>query len=141
MSPKSTRLVYWTTTTLIFLFEGVVPALTFNTDLAREGIAHLGYPAYFGTALAAFKVVGAVTLIVPAAPARVKEWAYAGFTFNFLFAAISHAAVDGFGGQTVFPLVALAVLAASYESYHRPRRPVAPDLRLATVTTASAPSR
>jgi hypothetical protein len=48
---KKDKIIFWVTTTLIFLFEGVMPALTSQTELAKEGIKHLGYPEYFGNAL------------------------------------------------------------------------------------------
>nr|WP_245867757.1 DoxX family protein [Flavobacterium lindanitolerans] len=69
--------------------------------------------------LTVFKVLGALVLIIPAAPKRLKEWAYAGFTFDFLGASASHAAVDGFGFEAVFPLIVLGVLLLSYVSYHK----------------------
>jgi len=116
---KTTKIVYWTSTILIFLLDGVMPALTSNTELARQGISHLGYPDYFRVMLTIFKILGALVLIVPAFKGRLKEWAYAGFGFNFICAAISHWVVDGFGGQTVFPLIALVILITSYLSYHR----------------------
>jgi hypothetical protein len=99
--------------------EGVMPALTSQTELAKEGIRHLGYPQYFGNALVVFKILGALVLIIPKVSNRIKEWAYAGFAFDFIFACISHWAVDGFGMQTVFPLIIFAILIASYISYHR----------------------
>ena len=116
---KKINIIYWTATILIFLFEGVMPALTSQTEMAKEGISHLGYPAYFGLMLTIFKVLGSLALIIPKVPARVKEWAYAGFTFNFIAAFISHWAVDGFSGQTCFPLIVLAVLIVSYVYYHK----------------------
>lgn len=120
---KSTNIIYWITTAIIFLFEGVLVALTWNSELAVEGIRHLGYPSYFGPLLAAFKVAGALVLIVPAFGGRLKEWAYAGFGIVFISAAVSHTAVDGFGGQTIFPIIGLGILATSYVTYHR-KRPV-----------------
>lgn len=119
MNTKTTKIIFWVTTTLIFLFEGVMPALTSQTELAKEGIRHLGYPEYFGTMLVVFKVLGTLVLIIPQAPARMKEWAYAGFVFDFIFACGSHWAVDGFGGQTIFPLIVLAILLISYVTYHK----------------------
>jgi hypothetical protein len=116
---KKEKIVFWTATTLIALFEGLLPALTSQTELAKEGIRHLGYPEYFGNALVVFKVLGVLALIIPQIPKRVKEWAYAGFTFDFIFASISHGAVDGVNGQTFFPLVVLGVLAVSYMYYHK----------------------
>ena len=117
---KSTKVTYWICTSLIVLFEGLMPALTFNTDVAKQGISHLGYPDYFRVVFTFFKVLGAILLILPQVSRRLKEWAYAGFTFDFLFAFISLAAVDGLGsGLTYFPLVVLAVLMVSYICYHR----------------------
>lgn len=119
MTTKTTKIVFWATTVLIFLFEGVMPALTSHTELAKEGVRHLGYPPYFATMLMLFKVPGALALILPQVSGRIKEWAYAGFTFDFLAASFSHAAVDGFGVQAIAPLVALAILGVSYWSYHK----------------------
>lgn len=116
---KSTKITFWITTTLIFIFEGVIPAFTSQTELAKEGIHHLGYPEYFGNALVVFKVLGALALIIPQVPKRIKEWAYAGFAFDFIFASISHFAVDGFNFQSIFPLIVLGILMISYSSYHK----------------------
>jgi hypothetical protein len=116
---KEDKIIFWIATTIIALFEGIMPALTSQTELAREGIRHLGYPEYFGNALVAFKVLGVLVLIIPKIPKRVKEWAYAGFAFDFIFAAISHGAVDGVNGQTFFPVLVLGILAVSYIYYHK----------------------
>jgi hypothetical protein len=114
---KTTKIIYWTTTVIIFLFEGVIPALTSRTELAVEGIRHLGYPDYFGIMLTFFKVVGALALILPMVKGRFKEWAYAGFGIVMISAFISHTAVDGFGGQSIFPLVIFLILITSYLHY------------------------
>lgn len=116
---KKDKIIYWTTTVLIFLFEGVMPALTSQTELAKQGISHLGYPLYFGNALVVFKVLGTLALIIPAVPKKLKEWAYAGFVFDFIFASISHFSVDGLGYEGFFPLVVLAILMVSYTYYHK----------------------
>ena len=116
---KSTVIIYWAATIFIFLFEGVMPALTSQTELAKEGVRHLGYPDYFGIALVVFKVCGSILLVIPSLPKRVKEWVYAGFVFDFTFAFISHWAVDGMGFQTIMPLIILAILVVSYVYYHR----------------------
>ncbi|MBD3583167.1 DoxX family protein [Flavobacterium selenitireducens] len=116
---KTLRIIFWVTTALIAIFEGVIPAFTSHTEMAKEGIRHLGYPEYFGTALVIFKIAGCLILIVPQFPKRVKEWAYAGFAFDFLFASISHFCVDGFGFFAIFPLIWLVILALSYNSFHK----------------------
>jgi hypothetical protein len=116
---KKDKIIYWSTTILIFLFEGVMPALTSQTELAKEGISHLGYPLYFGNALVVFKVLGTLLLIIPAIPKKLKELAYAGFIFDFVFASISHFAVDGLGYEGFVPLVVLAILMVSYTYYQK----------------------
>lgn len=116
---KKNAIIFWVTTTLIFLFEGVMPALTSQSEMAKEGIRHLGYPEYFGTLLAVFKVCGTLILMIPQVPARIKEWAYAGFGFDFIFATLSHIAVDGFSAMSLFPMVVFAVLIVSYIYYHK----------------------
>ncbi|WP_291287219.1 DoxX family protein [Flavobacterium sp.] len=119
---KKAKIIFWITTTIIFLFEGVMPALTSQTELAKEGIKHLGYPEYFGNALVVFKILGVLALVIPSIPKNVKEWAYAGFGFDFIFASISHAAVDGINFQAFFPLIFLVILAISYVYYHKIER-------------------
>jgi hypothetical protein len=116
---KKEEIIFWTSTIIIALLEGLMPALTSQTELAKEGIRHLGYPEYFGNALVIFKIIGVLAIVIPKVPARIKEWAYAGFAFDFLFASISHGVVDGINGQTFFPLVVLGILAVSYIYYHK----------------------
>ena len=99
-----------------------MPALTSQSEMAKEGIRHLGYPEYFGNALVVFKILGVLALIIPQVPGRVKEWAYAGFAFDFIFASISHFAVDGIDFQGFFPLIVLAILIVSYVTYHKLQR-------------------
>lgn len=119
---KKAKIIFWITTIIIFLFEGVMPALTSQTELAKEGIRHLGYPEYFGNALVVFKILGVLALVIPQVPKNVKEWAYAGFGFDFIFASISHFAVDGINFQSFFPLIFLVILAVSYTYYHKIER-------------------
>ena len=116
---KKDKIIFWTTTIVIFLFEGVMPALTSQTELAKEGIRHLGYPAYFGNTLVVFKVLGTLTLIIPQIPRRLKEWAYAGFAFDFLFESIRYFAIEGVVFLSFFPLIFLGILTVSYIYFHK----------------------
>jgi hypothetical protein len=116
---KKDKVIFWITTVIIFLFEGVMPALTSQTELAKEGIRHLGYPDYFGVMFAVFKVSGALALIIPQIPRRIKEWAYAGFAIDFISAFVSLWAVDGIKPMTFFPIVFIGILVLSYVYYHK----------------------
>jgi hypothetical protein len=121
---KKYKIIFWIATGFIFIFEGIIPALTFNSDIAREGIAHLGYPVYFGPMIVGFRILGVFALVIPKIPSRIKEWAYAGFTIEFISASISHNVVDGFGFLTILPLIILGVLVISYLSNYKIQTPI-----------------
>jgi hypothetical protein len=113
---KKRKIIFWVSTIIIFLFEGVMPisTLLFAPQYTNAGTRPLGYPDYFAVALIIFKFLGALALIVPFVPRRLKEWAYAGLTFNLIFAIISHAVVFGDLGFILFPVGVMIVLAVSF---------------------------
>ena len=113
------KILFWTTTGFLVLMQGVMPILTYNLPGSQEAMTHLGYPAYFGLMLAIFKLAGGLALIIPQVPAKVKEWAYAGFGLDFIAALYSFIAVDGLVTFAFFPIVAFIILTASYISYHK----------------------
>ncbi|WP_131537059.1 DoxX family protein [Pedobacter nototheniae] len=114
---KRNKIIFWVATVIIVLWEGVMPlgTLLFAPEYVTVGTKALGYPNYFAYALIICKVLGALVIIYPKAPAKLKEWAYAGFTFNLIFAFISHACVDKNIGYMVMPLIVLAILIVSYQ--------------------------
>lgn len=57
--------------------------------MVRDLVTNLGYPTYFLVLLGAWKVLGAVALLVPRRP-LLKEWAYAGAFFTYTGAIASH---------------------------------------------------
>ena len=116
---RKANIIFWLSTSVIFLLEGLMPALTSQTEMAKEAIKHFGYPEYFGIMLTLFKVLGALALIIPQIPTRIKEWAYAGFAIDFIAAFVSIWAVDGLKIDLLFPIVAMLILIASYLSYHQ----------------------
>lgn len=113
---KKYKIAFWVSTVFLFLFEGVMPALTAGSEMSQQAILHLGYPLYFITILTTFKILGAVVLIVPMVPNRVKEWAYAGFGIDYVCAFVSMMVVDGFSLFVLFPVVIFGILAVSYIS-------------------------
>jgi hypothetical protein len=118
-STRSARIIFWITTSILFIWEGLLPAFTSNSELAIRGMRHLGYPDYFRIMLSVFKVAGAIVLIVPVIPARLKEWAYAGFGITMVAAFVSYCAVDGFSFAALFPLFFFGILIVSYVSWQK----------------------
>jgi hypothetical protein len=113
---KTNKIIFWITTTIIFLWEGLMPLSTilFMPQYVNAGTKPLGYPDYFAYALIIFKVLGATAIMLPKLPAKLREWAYAGLTFNLIFAVISHVMVDKNIGFILMPVVVGIVLAVSY---------------------------
>ena len=113
---KKNKIIFWVATSIIILWEGVMPLSTvlFTPEYVNVGTKPLGYPDYFAYALIICKVLGVFAISFPKTPSKLKEWAYAGLTFNLIFAFISHAYVDKNIGFMLMPLVVLGILAVSY---------------------------
>lgn len=113
---KKNKLIFWTATLILILWEGVMPlgTMLFAPAYINAGTKPLGYPDYFAYLLIICKVLGILAISLPKIPAKVREWAYAGLTFSLIFAFISHACVDRNIGFMLMPLVVLAILAVSY---------------------------
>ncbi|UNZ00338.1 DoxX family protein [Zhouia spongiae] len=113
---KKNRLIFWIATSIIFLWEGLMPlsTLLFAPEYFNAGTKPLGYPDYFAYALIICKVLGATAIMLPKLPSKLKEWAYAGLTFNLIFAVISHIVVDGNIGYILTPIVIGGILTISY---------------------------
>ncbi|MGE0439661.1 MAG: DoxX family protein [Gemmatimonadales bacterium] len=88
---RAKTIAYWTTT-------GLLAAAIASGGLAEvlqrpetvQGMAQLGYPAYFVVVLGVWKILATLAVLAPGLP-RLKEWAYAGIFFNMTGAAVSHA--------------------------------------------------
>ena len=113
---KKNKTIFWIATTIIILWEGVMPlgTLLFSPENATVGTKPLGYPDYFAYTLIICKALGVFAIAYPKTPVKLQEWAYAGLTFNLIFAFISHAFVDQNIGFMLMPLVFLGILAVSY---------------------------
>lgn len=112
---KKDKIIYWATTAIIAVMVGFMPLVMWNNPEGKVMMEHLGYPEYFGTMLNIFKILGGVALLVPQTPNKIKDWAYAGFGFDFIAALVSLVAVDGIKVETVAaPVVFFVILAVSY---------------------------
>jgi hypothetical protein len=123
------RILYWTFTALlvIWLFVGGF----FDATHAAPAIAilrKLGYPDYLATILGVAKLLAIPALVYPKA-GRLREWAYAGVTFDALGAFFSHLAVKDGLSETIAPLIFLAFAVVSYLLWRLPAPRSAPESR------------
>ena len=95
VAAKTTTVVYWIVTALLCLEMSFTAFAQLRLPQVAEAFTHLGFPAYFRVELSWAKLLGVVLLLAPV-PARVTEWAYAGFAITLASALIAHFAVgDG----------------------------------------------
>ena len=109
--PRSKGMVigFWIVTALFCLQIGFTAYAQLRLPQVAEAFTHLGFPAYFRVELAWAKLLGVVLLLAPV-PARLKEWAYAGFAID-LGSALPPGGV-GLGGGHQRALGALVLLLA-----------------------------
>ena len=113
---KKTKIIYWSLTGLIalgflmssFMYLSKAPMLI-------ENFSKIGFPVLFVSILGVAKLLGAIAIINPWFP-KLKEWAYAGFTFVLIGAVWVHVATST---PFVAPLVFLILVAASYFFYQK----------------------
>lgn len=87
---------FWISTAVFALQMGFTAYAQLRLPQVAEEFAHLGFPAYFRVELSWVKLAGVAALLVPMVPARLKEWAYAGFAITLVSALVAHLAVgDG----------------------------------------------
>ena len=119
-------IAYWLVTGL--LGAGMLAGGAFDIfggQKVTEGMARLGYPTYFGNWLGAWKIAGAIVVLLPGFKVA-KEWAYAGFFINLGSASLAHAMVNDSTGEIVTPLVGIGIVVASW--YLRPASRKVADL-------------
>jgi hypothetical protein len=83
---------FWIATALFCLQMGFTAYAQLQLPQVATAFTHLGFPAYFRVELSWAKLFGLVLLLAPV-PARLKEWAYAGFAITLGSALIAHLAV------------------------------------------------
>jgi len=117
---KKLNILYWIFTGLYaaVIFLTSIPNVMANEDSVKIVVNVLGYPHYFLPFIGIAKCLGAIALVLPGMP-RLKEWAYAGLTFDLVGAVYSFISV-GIPAKDWLPvLLFFVVLALSYFFYHK----------------------
>ena len=110
---KKNLIIYWASTLIIGLMMCFSAYSYFTAQEAIDGFKHLGYPDYFRIELGVAKIIGALLLLIPQVPNKLKEWAYAGFAIVFVSASITHYHIGDPTKNIAMPLVFLALLLIS----------------------------
>jgi hypothetical protein len=111
---KSLKIAYWITTaivSIVFFVTGIGNLVPFE-HIAKD-MVHLGYPFYFLKILGTWKILAALTIILPRM-SRIKEWAYAGMILDLTGAAFSRFTMgDGFK-MVIIPIAIAIIVTVSY---------------------------
>jgi hypothetical protein len=119
VASKGTRIAYWVFTALFALQMGFTAYAQLRIPEVAEVFAHLGYPEYFRIQLSWMKLAGVVVLLLPMAPARLKEWAYAGFAIVLSSALIAHLAMGDGPAQWSWAVGTFVLEALSYYFFRK----------------------
>ncbi len=115
---KRIKLIYYVTTGLMsvaMFFAGY--AYLASPDMKQIIVEHFGFPDFFRIEIGIAKIIAAIALWVPLR--HVKISAYVGLAVMFLSGFIAHMAYGDPFGNTIAPLIALALLITSYISYNK----------------------
>jgi uncharacterized membrane protein YphA (DoxX/SURF4 family) len=115
---KAKPILYWTMTILVAIpiGSGGVSQIMQYAGNPHGIVPGLLYPMYFFAILGVWKVLGAIAILLPRLP-LLKEWAYAGIFFDLTGAALSCAAVGGYGKyafHVIAPLIITGFLMVSW---------------------------
>jgi hypothetical protein len=109
---KSTRIVYYISTGLVTaLMLMSIGMYTLNNAEVSKLFESLGYPSYIVIPLAIAKALGLIAIWTGYSK-KLREWAYAGFFFDFVLALAAHLAIGD--GEFAPALVAIILLLTSY---------------------------
>ncbi|WP_400193295.1 DoxX family protein [Hymenobacter sp. B81] len=123
MKPQTTAILYWSLTLLfaaVMLLSGLSNLL--QTPESEELMRQLGYPVHVLRVIGLGKTLGALALLQHRFR-TLKEWAYAGFTFDLLGASAAWAATTADPLATLAPLLFLVPMFGSYALWKRRLRP------------------
>jgi hypothetical protein len=119
LRPAQLRVLYWIVTAL-FLLPQAWSAFQYLLQAPRmtATITGLGYPLYFMQILGVAKLLGIAAIVTGFSP-TLKEWAYAGFTFDACGAFASHVSVGDAPWVALVPVIFLVVQLISYGMWRR----------------------
>jgi len=112
MNLKKEKIIYYTSTGLLTAMMLMSAGMyIFNHDAMAQTFTQLGYPSYIVYPLALAKILGLIAIWSNVSK-TLKEWAYAGFFFDFILAFSAH--INAGDGEYLPAVFALILLMTSY---------------------------
>ncbi len=112
MNIKTSKRIYCLATGLLTALMLMSAGMYFfNHEMVSDTFTKLGYPTYIIYPLAIAKILGLIAIWTRQSN-TLKEWAYAGFFFDFVLAAAAHIYIKD--GEFAPALVSIVLLLVSY---------------------------
>ena len=115
---KGIAVGYWIATALFCLQMTFTAYAQLRLPQVAAAFVHLGFPDYFRVELSCAKLLGVALLLAPV-PARLKEWAYAGFAFDLGSALVAHLSVGDGPEAWGWAAATLVLWGLSYSCWRR----------------------
>ena len=117
---KKVNFFYWICTGLIVAALGIGSVMDLIYSSSAESVTSLGYPAYLIPFLSVARLLAITVFLLPVYKYPIlREWAYAGITFDLLGAFYSHIAASKPLIYLVGIIIPLLLLTASYLLYRK----------------------
>lgn len=120
---KKIKITYWIVLalfSLMMLLDGISGIM--QIEDGKKAFDQLGYPYYLMTIVGVSKLLGVAGLLQNKWK-TLKEWAFAGFVFNFIGASASWFLSGGPIGFALIPWVMLLVLLVLYALWKKQAQP------------------
>lgn len=111
---KKDKILFWIATGIVSIMMLFAAFSYFTNKETKGAFVYLGFPSYFRIELGVAKALGAIALLLPLIPNRLKEFAYFGFAITFISAFIAHLSSGDPFSVAFGPLVFLGILVVSY---------------------------
>ena len=117
---KKLNIFYWICTSLLVIpiaIGSFFDAIAYPD--AVQIVTQLGYPAYLVPFLGVARLLAIIVILLPKKYKLLKEWAYAGLSFDMAGALYSHIALGEAFWKWLLIMPSVLFLTGSYWLYHR----------------------
>ncbi len=116
---RKDKLIYWTSTVIIASVMFLSALYFAFSPGAKTDFKHLGLPNWFKFELSIAKFLGAIALVIPSVPKRIKEFAYFGFAITLVSADIAQLSSGDSAWLILVHFGFFCILALSFVYYYK----------------------
>ena len=116
---RKEKIIFWIGIILLSVWFGASGYMEITKNpLVWGRTIQMGYPPYFITALGIAKIAGVIVLLIPDKLGWLKEWVFAAFFLDVIFAFISGYSFAGIF-EIVKPVIAFILILITYIMFRK----------------------